>query len=338
MNKPGQTPSPEKTFEAFRSYQKTAALKGAIELDLFTAVDEGHDSVVSLADHCRTSQRGIRILCDFLVITEFLTKENDRYALTPESAVFLSRRSPQYLGTASQFLLSAQFTSFFSDVAGAVRAGGTVAVEQGMVAEENPLWLQFAHGMSPVVAPAAEFIAQLLDAGGGSTWKILDIAAGHGLFGITLAKQNPHATVVALDWSPVLSVAQENAVKAGVADRYRLLPGSAFETDWHKGYDLILITNFFHHFDEETCIGLMERIHEALAEKGRAVTLEFVPNEDRITPPATAAFSLTMLVSTPSGDTYTFKQYEEMFQRAGFSRTDLHPIPQGTQQVLISHK
>ncbi len=78
MNKPRQTPSPEKTFRAFRSYQKTAALKGAIELDLFTAVDEGHDSVVSLADHCRASQRGIRILCDFLVITELLTKENGR--------------------------------------------------------------------------------------------------------------------------------------------------------------------------------------------------------------------------------------------------------------------
>ncbi len=87
MNKSGRSPSPEKTFGAFRSYQKTAALKGAIELDLFTAVDEGHDSVVSLADHCRASLRGIRILCDFLVITEFLTKENDRYALTPESAV-----------------------------------------------------------------------------------------------------------------------------------------------------------------------------------------------------------------------------------------------------------
>ena len=120
------------------------------------------------------------------MITEFLTKKNERYALTPESAAFLSRRSPQYLGTASQFLMSAQLTSFFSDVCGAVRAGGTVAVEQGMVAEENPLWLHFAHGMSPVAAPAAEFIAQLLDTGGKSTWKILDIAAGHGLFGITL--------------------------------------------------------------------------------------------------------------------------------------------------------
>ena len=68
------------------------------------------------------------------------------------------------------------------------------------------------------------------------------------------------------------------------------------------------------------------------------MTLEFVPNEDRVSPPHAASFSLTMLVSTPSGDTYTFRQYQEMFQRAGFSKTALHPVPDSPQQVLISHK
>jgi hypothetical protein len=291
MSTPEHPLLPEKTFDAFRSYQQTQALKGAIELDLFTAIDEGHDTVSSLASHCRASQRGIRILCDFLVITGFLTKEEASYALTRESAAFLSSRSPDYLGMASRFLTSSKLMSFFSDVAEAVRKGGTVGSSKGMVIEDNPLWVDFARGMSPLMVPPAEFIAQLVGASNGATWKILDLAAGHGMFGTTIARHNPNATVVALDWSSVLSVAH-----------------------------------------------LMGKVHKALGEKGRAVTLEYVPNEDRISPPVTAAFSLTMLVSTPSGDAYTFKQYEEMFRRAGFAQTELHPIPQGPQQVLISGK
>ena len=338
MGRSKDTVLPVKTSELLRCYQHTAALKGAIELDLFTAIDEGNETAVSLADRCQASQRGVRILCDYLVILELLTKEADRYQLSPEAEIFLSRRSSRYMGSASRFLTSSTLTSHFSDVAEVVRTGGPLEGTDGTMSPEHPVWVDFARGMAPVAVPAAGFIADLLEASQGSPWKILDIAAGHGLFGITLAKQNPNAQVVALDWQKVLEVAQENAQKAGLEDRYQLLRGSAFEAEFGREYDLILITNFFHHFDQDTCVELMQKIHQSLNNHGRAVTLEFVPNEDRVSPPHAASFSLTMLVSTPSGDTYTFRQYQEMFQRAGFSKTELHPVPDSPQQVLISHK
>jgi 2-polyprenyl-3-methyl-5-hydroxy-6-metoxy-1,4-benzoquinol methylase len=78
--------------------------------------------------------------------------------------------------------------------------------------------------------------------------RVLDIAAGHGLFGIEIAKQNPHARVTGLDWAPVLRVALDNARKAGVQDRYDMLPGDAFEVDFGGPYDAVLLTNFLHHF------------------------------------------------------------------------------------------
>ena len=329
---------PVKTSEILRCYQHTAAMKGAIELDLFTAIDEGNETVLSLADHCQASQRGVRILCDYLVILELLTKEADRYRLSPEAAVFLSRRSSRYMGSASRFLTSSTLISHFSDVAEVVRTGGPLEDTAGTMSPEHPVWVDFARGMAPVVAPAAGFMAELLEASKGTPWKILDIAAGHGLFGITLAEQNPNVRVVALDWPKVLEVAEENAQKAGLGDRYQLLRGSAFETDFGREYDLVLITNFFHHFDPDRCSELMQKIHQSLGDNGRAVTLEFIPNEDRVSPPHAAAFSLTMLVSTPSGDTYTFRQYQEMFERAGFRKTELHRVPDAPQQILISHK
>jgi 2-polyprenyl-3-methyl-5-hydroxy-6-metoxy-1,4-benzoquinol methylase len=158
------------------------------------------------------------------------------------------------------------------------------------------------------------------------------------MFGISIAKQNPHAQITAVDWGPVLAVAKENAAAAGVADRVSFRPGSAFEADLGNGYDVVLLTNIFHHFDIPTCEKLMRRVHAALKPGGQAITLEFVPNEDRVTPPMAAAFSLIMLAGTDAGDAYTFSQYEKMFGNAGFLKTTLHPVPDMPQQVLLSEK
>ena len=338
MSKAMPQPSPELFFNTVNAYQRTAALKAAIELDMFSCIGQGRETSQELAGKCGTSERGIRILCDYLVVLGFLTKHEGRYALTPDSAMFLDRHSPGYLGGALEFLLSPMLTDAFKDVAACVRKGGTVMPEEGTVSAEHPIWVKFARAMAPMMGLPAQLIANLVNGNGTPKLKVLDIAAGHGLFGITLAQTNPNVEVVALDWPHVLEVAQENAQTRGVASRYRVLPGSAFEVNYGNGYDLVLLTNFLHHFDVPTCETLLKKVHTALAAGGRAIALEFVPNEDRVSPPGTAPFSLMMLGTTPNGDAYTFSEYERMFRSAGFSRSEFHPLPPTLQQVVISHK
>ena len=340
MAGPAEThqPSPILFFETINAYQRSAALKAAIELDLFTAVAEGTRTTEELARRCGASQRGMRILCDYMTVIGFLTKDGKRYGLTVDSDTFLNRRSPSCLATAVKFLTSPLLTENFKDLAAAVRKGGTVSDEQGTLAPEHPIWVEFASAMAPMMALPAESIAKLLDARSGAKWKVLDIAAGHGLFGITLARHNPNAEVFALDWPNVLEVARENARAAGVDGRCRTIPGSAFEADFGSSYDIVLITNFLHHFDPPNCVRLLRKVHAALVERGRAVTLEFVPDEDRVSPPMAAAFSLTMLATTPSGDAYTFSEYERMFRDAGFSGSELHELPPSAHRLIISTK
>jgi cyclopropane fatty-acyl-phospholipid synthase-like methyltransferase len=158
------------------------------------------------------------------------------------------------------------------------------------------------------------------------------------MYGITIAQRNPLAEITALDWPQVLEVAKENARAAGVIDRYQTIAGSAFDADFGSGYDLVLLTNFLHHFDAETCVRFMKKAHAALAENGRAVTLEFVPNEDRVSPKHAALFSMMMLVSTPGGDAYTFSEFDRILRDAGFSASELHDMPGSFQQVIISRK
>jgi hypothetical protein len=124
----------------------------------------------------------------------------------------------------------------------------------------------------------------------------------------------------------------------GVADRYHLLPGSAFETDFGDGYDLVLVPNFLHHFDPPTCTAFMRKVHAVLEPGGRAAIAEFVPNPDRITPPTAAAFSMMMLATTPSGDAYTFAELEDISKSAGFSRVELAPQQIGLDRLVVAYK
>jgi ubiquinone/menaquinone biosynthesis C-methylase UbiE len=331
-------PSPQLFFQAINAYQQTEALKAAIELEIFTAIGEGNTTAAEIAKRCKAAERGVRVLCDFLCIMGFLSKEGNRYGLTQDSAIFLDKRSPAYLGGATEFISSTKLMEGFKDLAAVVRRGGTLMDDGGTVAPDNPIWVKFARGMAAMMALPAQLTAQLIDPAADQKLKILDIAAGHGLYGIAFAEKNPQASVVALDWANVLEVAKENAAAKGVADRYSTIPGSAFDVDYGEGYDLVLLTNFLHHFDPATNEKLLRKVHAALAPGGRAVTLEFVPNEDRISPPETAGFSLMMLGSTPSGDAYTFGELERMFANAGFSRSEIHQLPPSIQQVVISHK
>jgi len=331
-------PTPELVFDTLNAYQRTAALKAAIELDVFTAIGEGTDTAAALAKRCQAAERGMRILCDYLVIIGFLTKQGQRYGLTPDTAVFLDRRSPVCIASAADFLTSFEGVARFRDLTAAVRKGGTTMPGDGTVEADNPIWIEFARSMAPLQIPASEAIAGILNARAGEKWKVLDIAAGHGLFGIALGKHNPNAEIYALDWPRVLEVAEQNAAKAGVLSRYHKLAGSAFELDYGKDYDIVLLTNILHHFDPVMNEMMLRRVRAALAPGGRAVTLEFVPNDDRVTPPRAAAFSLIMLASTPDGDTYTFREFEQMFHAAGFSSSEQMPLPNGFQTVIISRK
>src|SRR6202171_6764425 len=331
-------PTPERIFNTLNAYQQTAALRTAIELDVFSAIGAGANTAAAIAAKTGAADKGVRILCDYLTIQGFLAKEQGRYALTQESAIFLDRKSPACLATMAGFLGNEQSRAKFDSLTQAVRNGGSVSSGRDNTKPNDEFWVAFARSMAPLTVPSSEFISGLLRAEEGKPVKVLDIAAGHGMYGIAIARKNPKAEVVALDWPAVLEVAQENAKKFGVAGRYSVRPGSALETDLGSGYDYVLLTNIFHHFDMPTCEKLMRRVQSALKPGGQAITLEFVPNEDRVTPPTAAAFSLIMLADTDAGDAYTFSEYEKMFRNAGFAKSTLHPVPEMPQQVIVSEK
>jgi hypothetical protein len=226
--------TPERIFETLNAYQKTAALKTAIELDVFSAIAAGATTQASIAKRCEASERGIRILSDYLVINGFLLKNGQEYGLADDAAVFLNRRSPAYIGAAANFLALPEMINLYQDLTAIVRAGTSLKGEAATAEPDSSKWVEFARSMSGLQGINAGAVAEALDSSAAEKWKVLDVAAGHGMYGVTIAKQNPNAEIFALDWPEVLKVAHENAKGAGVAARHHHLPGSAFEVDWGR--------------------------------------------------------------------------------------------------------
>jgi ubiquinone/menaquinone biosynthesis C-methylase UbiE len=329
-------PSLALVWETFTGYQRTAALKAAIELDVCTQIAAGAVTIDALAARCHAAPRGLRPLLDHLVVDGFLTRDGECYGLTATSALFLDRSSPGYIGSAVTFITAPQIVEGFTRLTDAVRRGGTAIPDEGTLAPAHPVWVEFARAMAPLAALSGNLLADLLDIEHAPPGKVLDVAAGHGMFGIALARRNPRVQVTALDWRNVLAVAEEHARAADVAARFHPLAGSAFEVPFGDGYDLVLLPNFLHHFDPPTCERMLAKARAALAPGGRVVIVEFIPDGDRSAPPDAVRFSLVMLASTPAGDAYTFAEYERMLRHAGFGAATLHDLPPSPARVVIA--
>jgi 2-polyprenyl-3-methyl-5-hydroxy-6-metoxy-1,4-benzoquinol methylase len=307
----------------FFGYQNAAALKAALELDVFTGIGSGALDAAALAAKHDASPRGIAALCDSLVVMGFLEKSSAGYSLTPDAAVFLDRKSPACIAGIHEFMASPELVAMmFEDPAGAVRRGGTPGLAN--ISPDNPIWIRFAKSMGPFMELDAKLVAD--HAGEPPPRRVLDIAASHGLFGLAFARRFPDCHVTGLDWGAVVAVARENANAAGVGDRYHTIVGSAFEVDWGKGYDIVLLPNFLHHFDRAGCAKILHLAHAALAPNGRVAIVEWVPNEDRVSPPVPALFAMTMLLSTPSGATYTGAELSAMLTEAKFEPPEIIPL------------
>ena len=332
----GQRPSPDKFFETMVAYQRTAALKAAIDLDLFTEIGDGQRTASALAKKIHGVERAVRMLCDSLVALGFLTKNGTNYGLTPDSAAFLDRKSSMYAGSARNFLASSFIVDGFRDLAAVVRSGHPTTNQTFAEEVEHSAWAEFARSMASLSYLVAQETAKLFDQE--SEIKVLDVAAGHGMFGIAIAQQNPRATIVALDWPSVLAVAEENARRFDVSDRYRLLPGDALEADLGAGFDAVVMPNVMHIWDRPTNVRFLKKVHAALAPKGRIVIVEFVPNDDRVSPTVPALFALNMLANTTAGDVYTFSEHRAMLSEAGFPDCQAQQLSPTPHTAIVATK
>ncbi|KQC10918.1 MAG: hypothetical protein APR62_11010 [Smithella sp. SDB] len=320
-------------YDICLSYQKTAALQAAIKLDIFTKIGNSRLSAEQISDMTGAAPRGVRILCDFLCIIGMLEKESALYCLSAEAQRLLDRSSPYCLADIIDFYASPEIVSqVMNDPLSYVMTGGASGMTN--VSPDNPVWVKFALAMIPFTSVTAKRTAAYIARRGMKPRKILDVAAGHGLFGIEAAAAVSEAFVTAIDWGAVLEVAKKNAASAGLAERYQTIIGDAFKIDWGENYDLILLPNILHHFDREGCVQMMGRARKSLSSTGSVFVIDIMPDSDRVSPPEQAAFAFLMLATTPRGDAYICEEYEAMAKEVGLNLVESRKLPPTPQTLM----
>lgn len=328
--------NPERVFETLMGFRSAAVLRTAIELDVFSHVQQGRRTPAALAGPTGASERGLRILLDALVAPELLTKTDGEYRLTPISEQFLVRGTPTYMGDASNIMTHPVLWTAMGNLTDAVRAGGST-LERGAETPGHEFWANFAKFSESFSAPAAEQIVERLKLSH-EPIDVLDVAAGSGTYGFTVAQRRPKARVTALDWPNVLDAAKPRAKALGLDGRIRWLPGDAFTADLGGPYDVILVSHLFHHFSLDKVAALSRRFADALKDGGVLAVHEFVPDETRAKESASLLFAVIMLVWSKEGDCYTLDQYRNVFRDAGLRGTELYPLPPLFSHLIVAMK
>jgi ubiquinone/menaquinone biosynthesis C-methylase UbiE len=325
---------PHPVFDTAFGYLQTAAITAAVKLDIFTLIGAGSTTVDVLAAKSAASARGLRILCDYLTTIGLLHKQDCEYRLAPAAKRYLDRSSPFALASCIDFLAAPEMVALaLDDPLAYVRRGGSDGLT--LVAPDNPVWVRFARAMAPFSIQAAKRLAAHVARLPQAPRTVLDVAAGHGLYGIEVARAITGATVTAIDWAGVIAIARENALAARVQDRLRFVEGSAFEVEWGSGFDLILLANLLHHFGHDDCVALLRKARASLSAGGRIWAVEFVPNADRVSPPLQATFAFVMLATTPDGDAYTIEDYDAIARAAGFAGATARPLLPTAQTLVM---
>ena len=332
-SKPALTP--ERLMQMSWGYAPPLIIEAAVKHHLFDILDAGPSTAEQLAKKAGASVRGVSAICNALVGFGLLGGKGGRYQLTEESAAFLVSHKADYHGPLFEHI-SGQLMPQWMTLDQVVRTGKPA---QRVNSEQagTDFFLQFVEAIFPLSYPGARNLGNHL--GLAKTKKpvrVLDLAAGSGVWGIALAEQSPLVSVTAVDWEPVLAVTQKVARQHGVAERLTTVGGDLLKVPFGQDYQVATLGHILHSEGGERSQKLIQKTFAALAPGGTIAVMEFLVNAKRTGPPMGLLFAVNMLVNTEAGDTFSFEEISEWLREAGFVKPRLLPGPGPSPLVLAT--
>jgi ubiquinone/menaquinone biosynthesis C-methylase UbiE len=264
-----------------------------------------------------------------LVGLNFLAKDREgRFSLTPESAAFLVSTKPGFQGGLIRHCSEHLIPKWLS-LNEIVATGLPIEpVNQQVLGSE--FFEKFVNDIFPMSYPAAVALARHFSMDGtGNLLRVLDLAAGSGVWGIALAQSSKQVRVTAVDWPGVIPVTRKTVAQFGLADRFSFIEGDLLQTDFGSDYAVATLGHILHSEGRERSRALLAKTFHALTSGGTIAIAEFLVNADRTGPLNGLFFAVNMLVNTDSGDTYSFEEISSWLEDVGFinARTLESPGP-----------
>lgn len=317
-------------------YAPPLIIEAAVRNGLFDALKDGSRTAEQVSNATGASVRGVTSILNALTGLELLDKNGESYSLAPDSRAFLLKGAPGYLGGMIEHT-SSQLIPKWLDIANIVRTGhpgaGVNTAEEGSAFFEKlvPALFPFNYG----AASAAAEPLGVANATG--PVRLLDLAAGSGVWGIAIAQKSPHVEVTAVDWPGILEITKKTAAQFGLADRFSFIPGDLDEANFGSGYNVATLGHILHSQGVERSKALLRKTFDALAPGGTIVIAEFLVDPERKSSTMGLIFDVNMLVNTENGGTYSFEEIREWLSEAGFVKAGLVPAP-GPSPLIFADK
>ena len=316
-------------------YVPTLVIESALKHRVFDVIDEAPKTVEETAAATGASARGLRSVMNVLVGLGFMAKDGDRYALTPESETFLVSTKPSFQGGIFKHT-SGQLLPKWLQLNDVV-ATGKPAKAVNQEGDGSEFFQGFVKDIFPLSYPSASVLGKhlALDQRKGVV-KVLDLAAGSGVWGIGLAQSADNVTVTAVDWEGVLPATQEVVGHFRLANRFSFIAGDLNTVEFGGDYDVATLGHILHSEGERKSKALLKKTFAALKSGGTIAIAEFLVNDDRRGPVGSLLFATNMLVNTDEGDTFSFEEIAGWLQEAGFKDARLLEAPGPSPLVLAT--
>jgi ubiquinone/menaquinone biosynthesis C-methylase UbiE len=335
--KPAQPPvSPQRLTELAWGFAPMLILHAALAHKIFDLLDAGPKTADELASATATSPRGIRALLESLVGLGVVRRKKDRFALAADTAMFMVSTKPGFLGGLVNHF-AAQLLDNWRKLPEIVRTGkpATMVDHEDQGAEFFSKFVEDLFNLSFAASQSlADQLAKPLSRN--NPLKILDIAAGSGVWSIPYAQRVPHAQITAVDFHQVLPVTRRVAGRFGVDSRLGSIEGDIQTADFGAGYHLATLGHILHSEGEAKSRRLLKKVYDALAPGGMIAIAEFIPNDDRNGPAYPLIFAVNMLVHTETGDTFSFKQMSGWLREIGFGKIRKVDVPAPSPIVVAT--
>ena len=329
--------TPERLMQFGFAYAPPLIIGAAVTNKVFDTLESGDKTIEQVGKETGASERGLRIIMNALVGLELLKKDRKgKYSLTPESAAFLLSGKP---ATQAGFFATIlpQLVSRWLSLTDVVREGRPVLA----VNQEEPgteFFSQLVENIIPMSYPGAQALGDHLKlAKTKDEVRVLDLAAGSGIWGIALVQKSPHVRVTAFDWAGMIPTTKRITQKFGVADRFNYIEGDLLEANFGNGYDIAILGHILHSEGEERSRELLKKTFRALKSGGTIAIAEWLVNDDRTKPLPSLMFAVQMLVNTEKGDAFSFNEIKRWLEETGFNKVRKLEAP-GPSPLILATK
>jgi len=335
---------PGHIMQTATAFWASKVLLTAVEFDLFTVLGERAMTAEQLGIKLGIHPRGRYDFFDALVAAGFLQREGDgpdaKYQNTPDTAAFLNKNSPMYIGGMPE-MMNARLFGFWNHLGEALKTAqpqneikhiGKPIFEE-LYADEAKLG-QFLDAMTGFQAANFQILGEKFPFQKYQT--VSDIGGALGLLSRIIARQHPHLSFNTFDLPPVAPLAQQHIDEAGLSDRINTISGDFFVDEFPKS-DVITMGNVLHDWNLEKKKALIKKAYEALPEGGAFIAIENLIDDARRENLFGMLMSLNMLIEFGDAFDYTGENFREWCSEIGFKKFEIITLA-GPTSAAIAYK